>query len=121
MFGDLKFAVRNRELSVQSEATVRECTQYVRLEGKIVHATSRRTADDSSKGSAHGDRVIALCIAYQAAKDRPVTTIFDDVVESNGEPPRGTIAHRYWEHMHRGKLTSEWDARGSYEMRRGRG
>jgi len=120
MFGDLKFAVRNREFSIRSESCVKECGQYIRQNGKIVHAVSAKTEDDSSKGTAHGDRVIALCIAFQAMKDRPVSTFVPDLVSFNGEPPKWTIAHRFWESQNRMKADKSWDGRSTSDMRRGR-
>ena len=111
MFGDLSRAVRMGELKLRSDALVKECGQYVMLAGKIEHAQSGKTADDSSRGRSHGDRVIAACVALQGIKDRPVARNVDEDYLQN--PPANTMAARQAEYEKALQTGSEdWDDRG---------
>jgi hypothetical protein len=72
LFSELYQHVKTGQLTLRSRVLVQECGQYVRLDGKIEHVRAARSKDDSSKGEAHGDRVIALGVALQGALDRPL-------------------------------------------------
>jgi hypothetical protein len=56
--------------------------------------------DDSAKGQAHGDRVIAAAIAWHAGKDRPAVSA-KDREEYVDEIPYGCLAWRMKEHEKR--------------------
>jgi hypothetical protein len=59
-----------------------------------------KTQDDSAKGQAHGDRVIAAAIAWHAAKDRPARKPVErDAFEE--DLPYGCMAWRLKEHEDR--------------------
>jgi hypothetical protein len=71
-FSELDLAVKSEELQLRSRELKIESTQYVRIDGNIEHVQAKRTSQDASKGEAHGDRVVAICMALQGAKDRPM-------------------------------------------------
>jgi hypothetical protein len=70
MFGEFLRSVRSSEVKVHSDLLVKECGQYIYLNGKIEHILAANTDDESSKGKAHGDRVIAACVGIQAVRDQ---------------------------------------------------
>jgi hypothetical protein len=97
MFGYLGSSVRGEDFSMHSEMLMKECGQYVYAGGKIDHVLNAG-AEDSAKGTAHGDRVIAMGVALQAAKDRPIISAGLAKELINGEPPPGTMAARQREY-----------------------
>lgn len=109
MHGDLNLAVRKEELTLRGRALIEECGQYVNDGGKIVHVSSKgRKTDGVEKGKAHGDRVVAMCVALQAAKDRPMSEESRKDGESYGDdPPYGTMAYR--EKVYRDSLKEDED------------
>ena len=96
MFAEMNRAVRQGEVLVRDENLLKEFRQYVYVNGKIEHAASLMTSDDSSKGKAHGDRVIAFGVALQMLQDRPTFTprVPTDTTSVNKKPPPGTMAAR---------------------------
>ena len=62
--------------------------------------------DDSAKGQAHGDRVIAAAIAWHASKDRPAVSA-KDREEYEENIPYGCMAWRMQEHENRQKLLND--------------
>ena len=92
---------------IRSADLLEECRQYVYKDGRVVHSRSVRTIDDSSKGQAHGDRVIAAAIAWHAVKDRPTAP----KEEYRDEIPLGSMAWRFKEKESRlAKLNKDgWD------------
>lgn len=64
-------AVRLGRLKMRSEPLLVETGFYVMQGGQIVNTHSKSTSDESSRGQAHGDRVIAFCLAWHAVRDRP--------------------------------------------------
>lgn len=93
MFSTFQDAVKSGGLILRSKELSQECSQYVRLAGKIEHVSSR-THDDSITGEAHGDRVIAAAVAVQGIHDRPLFTHTDEPGMSLDNPPLGTMAWR---------------------------
>ena len=63
LFSHLNQQVKSGQVKIRSQALLQECGQYVRLLGKCTHIGAAKTEDDSSKGKAHGDRVIAIGVA----------------------------------------------------------
>jgi hypothetical protein len=57
------------KLTLRSDATLREFCEYGYVNGKIEHIRSKRTAFESSKGKAHGDRAIAAAAMRIALDD----------------------------------------------------
>lgn len=96
MFSEISRAVQKGDAVVRDEALAREFKQYVYLNGKIEHSASLTTEDSSSRGKAHGDRVIAFGVVLQCALDRP--GLYQGLKDLGGgetrEPPIGTMAHR---------------------------
>ena len=94
VLSQMSAAVKSKELVIRSEALLRECQEYIYQNGKVVHSKSINTKDDSAKGQAHGDRVIAAAIAWHAVKDRPKTKVVKDL-EFEDEIPYGSMAWRF--------------------------
>jgi hypothetical protein len=92
MFAEINRAVRQGEVVTRDELLVKEFKQYVYLNGKIEHAASLMTDDDSSKGKAHGDRVIAFGVALQMRLDKPTIANVDKPVVKVRHP--NTMAAR---------------------------
>jgi hypothetical protein len=115
MFEAFSMAVRTGELKVRSDALVSECTQYIWKGGKITHMARSSTPDESSKGSAHGDRVIAACVAFQGIKDRPINT-------ARNATPQGvygsqTVAGRLKQHQDSLNTSADpWDDRTNFDL-----
>jgi hypothetical protein len=101
-------AIKSGQYCVRSDKLLNECRQYVYRNGKVVHSRSVRTMDDSAKGQAHGDRVIAAAIAWHAGKDRPAVSKEDrDDYEDN--IPYGCMAWRFKEsEMRKLALKDRW-------------
>ena len=111
-FADLIRKVEIGEIKIRSDALRQECGEYVLLAGKIEHLTATKNPSDATKGAAHGDRVMAMVVAIQAAIDRPVgksLDINDQAINANLIPPY-SMAARMAE-WNKGKATDEWDDR----------
>ncbi len=118
MFGDYGRFVRKRGLVLRSDALVRESKEYVRIGGKIVHILASGTDDDSSKGEAHGDRVVGACMAVQGlAGDMIAPEVKAKAKERADRPERGTMAYRVWLSQQRlSPRGDEWDERSVVDM-----
>ena len=105
---EMSHAVKSGKLVLRSEKLLEECRQYVYKEGRIVHSRSVKTQDDSSKGQAHGDRVIAAALAWHAVKDRPPEIKAE---EFSQEIPHGSMAWRMKQHSEKMELVKDdgWD------------
>lgn len=115
MFEGLRSAVKRRELFIHSKALIDELHQYVRVNGKIEHV-GQKSAGHNETGAAHGDRVIAIAIAVQAAKDRPhAIRRQEDWLPSNA-PPLGTLAYREWFTENQNKVSDDWDTRSTWDL-----
>ena len=108
LFSDLHTKVRTNDVVMRSEDLVRECGDYVRTgpNSSIEYIHKLSTLDESSKGMAHGDRVIAFAVALQLLEDRPVYETED--VRPKGPPPPDTMAWRI-EQWARQKQDDDWD------------
>lgn len=87
---DLDYAIRADQLRIRSSNLQKELGDYVYKDGKIIQAKATRTQDESSKGAAHGDRVIALALAWHVAREKERGEKFK---VSQG-PPQGSPAWR---------------------------
>lgn len=117
MFGEMIRAIRAGEVKPRSTRMIEECGQYIRLNGKIEHDLAINTEDDSSKGQAHGDRVIAFAIALQAVRDRPLASVA--LANSLAEnPPPYTMAARQKEYddAQKAKDGDGWDDRTNDDL-----
>lgn len=121
MFGEFRQAVKAQELVLHSNMLVGECGQYVVKGGKIQHVLTADTEDETGKGEAHGDRVVACCIAYQGVKERPLmSTALAKQTQSLDSPPIGTLAWR--EKYHDDLLRQDndpWDQRTTDDLAAG--
>lgn len=63
-------ALSTGAVTMRSEACVREMGEYVYQNGKWVHAGGVASVDASSRGTSHGDRVVAAAMAVHGLKDR---------------------------------------------------
>ena len=86
-------AIKTEEFLIRSTDLLEECRQYVYKDGRVVHSRSVRTIEDSSKGQADGDRVIAAALAWHAVKDRPTAPKGEFIQEA----PIGSMAWRFKE------------------------
>lgn len=120
LFEQFQQRVRSGQLSLRSKELVDECGQYIVDEnGRIVYAGMAKTNDNTSKGEAHGDRVIAMAIAVQAILDRPLLVKAQEE-QDRQNPPVGSLAwrERMYEDEDR-EVRSDWDDRSNYEMATG--
>ena len=99
VLSQMSAAVQSGEFVIRSKALLNECREYIYQNGKVVHSKSIKTQDDSSKGTAHGDRVIAAALAWHATKDRPVRPV--EKKEFEEEIPYGSMAWRLKHHQDR--------------------
>ena len=120
MFSEFNKAVRQEGLVLRSRELVQECGQYVRLNGKIAHVLATTTDDDSSKGAAHGDRVVGGCVALQGILDQPLTDTTQLASEKKQDldnPPRNTFAWRAKVRADAMRpLDDEWDDRTNDDL-----
>lgn len=116
LFGEVRRRVRSGLLTLRSDMLVKECQQYQVVGDQIVHSLATTTADDSSKGQAHGDRVIAIGVCLHAVTDRPLTKLN---VEQNYQAriPPGSMAarQREYEDALRDK-EDPWDSRSNWDL-----
>jgi len=98
MFSEFSRSVRAGDITMRDERLLEECKQYIYEGGRIEHVSAMRTKDGSSKGKAHGDRVIAACVARQCMLDRPHVSFSDISQPLNRGPgsraPQDTMAAR---------------------------
>ncbi len=117
MFEEIKRSVLAGEVRPRSKVLVEECGQYVRINGKIEHVLAVNTSDDSSKGQAHGDRVIGFGVALQGARDRPLASSkLEETLKEN--PPSFTMAARQkaYEDSLKAKDGDGWDDRTNDDL-----
>lgn len=70
LLGELARALANGQLEVTSEECLEEAKFYVNLlGGKIEHISQSTEKDPSAAGERHGDRLIALALAWWVVKD----------------------------------------------------
>lgn len=116
MFGELLRQVKSGDFIPRSDLLIKECAQYVRKDGKIEHV-SVANADDSAKGKAHGDRVMAMCVGLQGARDRPLAAAGKDTAYVPGEPLPYSMAARQNEYDRSLKSRNdEWDDRSNSDL-----
>jgi len=94
LFETMQEAIAEEAFTPRSQAMLEECPEYEYRGGKIVHVGSTRTDDEGSKGKAHGDRVIAACLAWHLCEDGP---LIDDE-EAPVHAPPGSMAARLQEY-----------------------
>lgn len=96
LFSELHNAICTDDLIIHSKELLEEFPQYVWEKGEIKHVAGKSATDDSF-GAAHGDRVIAMGVAFQALKNRPTSSNKKkDAVDYSREPAYGSLAWRRW-------------------------
>lgn len=120
LFAEIINGVKTKAILLRSAALVAECEQYVRINGKIEHVGAATTSDDSSKGEAHGDRVMSLGVGLMACKERPFDAKNREEMDNHNLLP-GTMAYRHkeWEESQK-RDNDEWDSRDNYDLAVGR-
>jgi hypothetical protein len=91
LFETMQEAMAEGAFTPRSAALLDECPEYEWQNGKIVHVGSAKGEDESGKGKAHGDRVIAASIGWMACAEEPVVENED---ESPLIIPAGSMAER---------------------------
>jgi hypothetical protein len=100
LFSEMRRALESGELLVRDTDVYAELMQYVYRDGNPVHSKALRTEDESSKGKAHGDRAIAMGVAWIANMDRPTANTTGIPAEQSykdvpwHELPQNTMARR---------------------------
>ena len=84
LFSEISSSVQREEVIVRSSEMLRESHQYVRKDGKIVHATA-------GSDPTHGDRVIGFGVCLLAMKSRPPVK---GEAATAGPLVPGTVAYR---------------------------
>lgn len=79
------------EIVIHSHDAIRECDEYEYENGVLVHVPSKLSDDESAKGKPHGDRAIALAIAFLMHEDKPVTYKSEEELP----PPPNSLAALY--------------------------
>jgi hypothetical protein len=82
--GGLLRALIVRSVLVRNKATLVECSQYVIVNGAVVHIKAKNTQRESGKNEAHGDRVIGLALAQHLRNDQPAVS---EVAPEKVAPP----------------------------------
>lgn len=72
LLGRLRDRIIRGLVVVKSEGLVQELSEWEFRAGKLIHVPSATSDDESAKGLAHGDRVMALGIALVGCLDRPL-------------------------------------------------
>lgn len=120
LFEGIRAAVKRRELIIHSKQLIDELHQYIYVQGGKIEHAAQPTATGSQAGAQHGDRVIAIGVGVQAAKDRPQAIRRRDDWTPDGPPPVGTLAWREWYAGQQEQPTDDWDDRSTYELARPR-
>ncbi len=90
ILGELNRRLSTGEFISHDLAMIQECRQYVFSNGQVHHASSLTTQDASSKGKAHGDRVIAAALSIVGADEVPKAEPGD----LHREFPSGSMGNR---------------------------
>lgn len=91
VFESLQVAMSDGAFKPRSAQLLAECGEYQWKNGRIIHVSSSRSDDDSDKGQAHGDRVIAAAMAWVGCEDEPYMDTGD--ISEISIPP-GSMAER---------------------------
>lgn len=114
---DLRAAIREGEIILRSKSLVNELSHYTYDEERqhIKHSLVKTGSEVS-----HGDRVIAIALALQAMKTRPLPPIKVPKPfqwDFRNPPPYGTPAHRLWEaEMELKADRDDWDHRSTSDL-----
>ena len=65
-------AIGEQVLVVRAREVFAEAGDYVFKAGKVVHARSVHTTDESAKGYSHGDRVMSAALGWEALRKRVI-------------------------------------------------
>jgi hypothetical protein len=110
VFESMQEAMAEGSFLPRSVEMLKECPEYEWRNGRVVHVGSAKSADDSNKGKAHGDRVIAACIAWMGCVEDPV------IIDDDDHPaivPDGSMAQRLKLHDEEmGNIGDPWEMAG---------
>jgi hypothetical protein len=116
---DLNDWVKLGKLQLRSDPLVRECAMYQLVGDVIEHSGVMKSKDETVAGGGHGDRVIAMAVALQGAKDFPVMNTGQ---ETAGEIPKKLVGNclAWREKLHRDMAgrKSSWDDRTVADLMR---
>jgi hypothetical protein len=116
LFGEVRRRVAAGTLKLRSDSLVKECQQYQVVADQIIHTGAAKTLDDSSRGQAHGDRVIAMGVCLHGVADRPLTKVKADEVRRT-KIPYGSMAWRQQEYEESLRAKDDpWDARSNWDL-----
>jgi hypothetical protein len=116
LFGEVRRRVVAGTLKLRSDSLVKECQQYQVVADQIIHTGAAKTLDDSSRGQAHGDRVIAMGVCLHGVADRPLTKVKADEVRRT-KIPYGSMAWRQQEYEESLRAKDDpWDARSNWDL-----
>lgn len=115
-FDEFKFAVQRSKLGLRSRDLMTECSQYILVNGMPEHAKTKR-ATEGSQGMAHGDRVIAAAIGYQAIKKSER----DEVIVKGENTPTVIPENCMYTRHKRAEEEKEdrqdvWDSRSNWDL-----
>ncbi len=106
MFTEVRRIIVSEELTIYSEALAKEFRMYVRVGRKIEYEGSSR-AEGPDSGAGHGDRVMAMGVAIQALRDRPVAP-------PTVEP--GSLEEHLSRYTPREPTFDDWDSRTTWDL-----
>jgi hypothetical protein len=119
IIGEFDKTVRNGELKLHSDALVKECWQYVVINGEIRNESEAASSDDVSQKHSHADRVIAAALSLHGIRDRPLIKR-DSESRVSDNPPYGTLAWREKYHGDLAKADNDsWDERTNADLASG--
>jgi hypothetical protein len=98
LFEALQIAISERAFIPRSLPLLDEMPQYEWKNGHIIHVGSTKTDDEGGKGKAHGDRVIAAALAWEAMQESPVLSDPEGSGEVGIPRTPGTMSERLGEY-----------------------
>lgn len=112
------------EFSVRSHAVADECTQYIwdPTTGTVRHQHAGRSTEDPDQGEQHGDRVIAIALALEGAKERPLSS---SQLKDTLQRASGGGLHSFggrlqkWQDSQQEQDDDPWDSRSNLDLMRG--
>jgi len=113
MHDELRRSVQRKEVTLRSAALVKECGQYIRSLGKIVHVLEGTMRDSAAHGDAHGDRVVAAAVCLQGIRKRPAAREGDMPLVI---PPNCLAARMERAEQMRKLIEHGWDDRSNAEL-----
>lgn len=108
---ELQRAMREGKCVVVEESTLDELYQYVWQGGKAVHDGSLATDSESGKGKAHGDRAIAMALAWEDARSGPMLPKVEPEKKAYPEGSLGWVMQEDERLREKDERTEDWSFR----------